>query len=80
MTAEKVRTYRGCNITRASRNSAGMRWESYCAGRFIRAETLAGIKAFIRYTLAPEPMVYTLAEIRNGTGFPRGVRFAVVAP
>lgn len=24
------------------------------------------------------PTVYTLAEIRNGTGFPRGVRFAVV--
>jgi hypothetical protein len=50
--AEKVRTYRGCNITRASRNSAGMRWESYCAGRFIRADTLAGIKGFIRYSLA----------------------------
>ena len=48
----KTHTYLGCNITRASWNSAGMRWESYCAGRFIRADTLAGIKAFIKHTLA----------------------------
>lgn len=48
------RTYRGCDITPASRNSAGLRYESYCAGRFIRADTLAGIKAFIRDTLAKE--------------------------
>lgn len=51
MAAETIRTYRGCNITRCSFNSAGMRWDSYCAGRFIRADTLAGMKAFIRYTL-----------------------------
>lgn len=48
---QQIRTYRGCSITPASRNSAGMRWESYCAGRFIRADTLAGLKAFIRETL-----------------------------
>lgn len=31
-------------------------------------------------SIASGPMIYTLAEIRNGTGFPRGVRFAVVTP
>jgi hypothetical protein len=51
MAAEVIRTYRGCNITRCSLNSAGMRWESYCCGRFIRAETLQSMREFIRYTL-----------------------------
>lgn len=52
MADESIRTYRGCNITRCSFNSAGMRWEAYCAGRFIRADTLAGLCALIRDALA----------------------------
>lgn len=43
-----IHTYFGIAITRASRNSAGMRWEAYVGGRFHRADTLAGIKATIR--------------------------------
>lgn len=62
MTADPIRVYRGCNITRASRNSAGMRWESYCAGRFIRADTLAGIKGFIRYSLRRDARLQTAIQ------------------
>lgn len=29
---------------------------------------------------AAAPMTYTLAEVRAGTGWPKGVRFAVINP
>jgi hypothetical protein len=43
-----IRQYMGCNITPLGRNTWGGKWESYCAGRFIAADTLAGIKAMIK--------------------------------
>lgn len=43
-----IRKYRGYNICPMPRNNWGGRWEVYCNGRFIRADTLAGIKAMIR--------------------------------
>jgi hypothetical protein len=52
--APKPRAYMGCNINPAGRNSWGGRWESYVGGRFIAADTLAGIKAMIREALAGE--------------------------
>lgn len=47
-----MREYRGCTISPMGRNSWGGRWESYVGGRFIAADTLAGIKALIREALA----------------------------
>lgn len=38
-------TYKGCNITRIRHN--GM-YETYVSGRFVKSDTLAGIKALIR--------------------------------
>jgi len=43
-----TRQYMGCNVTPAGRNSWGGKWEVYCAGQFIAADTLAGIKRMIR--------------------------------
>jgi len=43
--------YRDCIISRATRPNA-LRWQSYCEGRFISADTLAGIKLLIRETQA----------------------------
>jgi hypothetical protein len=40
--------YRGCNIYRTSRKSSGVCWEAYAGGRFIYADTLAGIRSAIR--------------------------------
>lgn len=45
------RDYRGCTISPMGRNSWGGKWETYCNGRFIAADTLAGIKAMIRAEL-----------------------------
>lgn len=47
-----TRTYRGHIISPMGRNSWGGRWESYVGGRFVAADTLAGIKALIRESLA----------------------------
>lgn len=44
-----VHWYFGELITRASPNSAGMRWQVYFNGRFYRADTLAGIKQVIKH-------------------------------
>jgi hypothetical protein len=52
--APKPRAYMGCNIMPMGRNSWGGRWESYVGGRFIAADTLAGIKAMIREELQEE--------------------------
>lgn len=43
-----ITTYRGEHITRASRNAMGLKYESYAGGRFLRADTLAGIRELIR--------------------------------
>lgn len=43
-------TYRACNIWRNSRANA-LRWQSYCNGRFLAADTLAGMRALIRAEL-----------------------------
>ena len=47
----KTRTYKGCNIMPMGRNSWGGRWETYCNGIFLAADTLAGLKQFITETL-----------------------------
>lgn len=43
--------YRGCIIGR-NPNPGALKWEVYCDGRFLSADTLAGIKALIREALA----------------------------
>lgn len=43
----QTRTYKGCTIEPMGRNSWGGRWESYCCGEFIAADTLQGIKQMI---------------------------------
>ena len=49
-----ARTYRGCIMSRiTSHNMAGMRWETYCNGRFLKSETLAGLRHMIRAELSP---------------------------
>ena len=48
---EKHHIYMGCNITRASRNSAGLRWESFTPKGRVRADTLVGIKQLIKEML-----------------------------
>lgn len=46
----QVRTYRGCNIYRRTGVVLnGLRWESYVGGRFVYADTLAGIRELIRH-------------------------------
>ena len=44
----QTRTYKGCHIYPMGPNSWGGRWESYVGGRFIAADTLAGIKQSIK--------------------------------
>jgi hypothetical protein len=45
----RSRTYFGCSINPMGRNSWGGRWEAYTdAGRFVRADTLAGVMRLIR--------------------------------
>lgn len=40
----------GCHITPVTRwTAAGFRWEAYVAGRFVIADTLAGVKHLIRH-------------------------------
>lgn len=46
-----VRTYMGCNIYPMGPNSWGGRWESYVGGRFVTADTLAGIRDCIRQSV-----------------------------
>lgn len=47
-----IRTYYGCNIYPVTRPTTwGARWETYVAGRFIMADTLAGLKEAIREAL-----------------------------
>ena len=43
-----ARFYMGCSIYPLGANSWGGKWESYCNGRFIAADSLAGIKRLIR--------------------------------
>jgi hypothetical protein len=40
-------TYRDVIVTRNS-NPAGLKWQCYCNGTFIYADTLAGIKGLIK--------------------------------
>lgn len=47
--APAVRTYYGAHIHRASPNGSGIRWETYAGGRFLRADTLSGIRELIRH-------------------------------
>lgn len=48
----KPRLYKGCWLSPiTTMNMAGMRWEAYCNGRFIKAETLAEIKQFVSHEL-----------------------------
>mgnify|MGYP003353134429 CR=1 FL=1 len=53
----KIHTYYGVNILPVSSPGAmrayGARWEAYC-GRFLYADTLAGMKGLIRHTLGKE--------------------------
>lgn len=42
-----IRTYKGCNIYPMGFNSWGGKWETYCDGTFISADTLRGIKRMI---------------------------------
>lgn len=42
--------YRGCAITRSC-NPAALRWSSYCAGRFLAADTLQEMREIIKETL-----------------------------
>lgn len=42
-----MRTYKGCDIYPMGRNSWGGKWEAYCDGTFIAADTLCGIKQMI---------------------------------
>lgn len=52
MTTSTIRTYRGCNIYPVTRATTwGARWETYVSGRFIAADTLAGIREAIRHEL-----------------------------
>lgn len=44
-----MRTYYGVNIFPVTRPTCGgFRWEAYVCGRFVMADTLAGIKSLIR--------------------------------
>jgi hypothetical protein len=47
----KTYIYRGELISRNS-NPAGLKWQAYCDGTFIYADTLAGIKQLIKDILA----------------------------
>ena len=47
----KTYSYRGQLISRNS-NPAGLRWQCYCDGTFMYADTLAGIKQLVKETLA----------------------------
>lgn len=49
-----LREYYGCNIYRATANSAGLRYEAYAGGRFVRADTLAGIRELIREAIGAD--------------------------
>ena len=47
-----VRTYYGVNVYPITgQNAAGLRWEAHVDGRWVRADTLAGIKELIREAL-----------------------------
>lgn len=41
-------TYRGCHITRAGSNNAGLRWHAFTPAGAVRADTLQGIRDLIR--------------------------------
>ena len=45
--------YKGSFITR-NNNPAALRWQSHCAGRFIAADTLRGMRDLITHTLKGE--------------------------
>ena len=49
-----IRQYRGCNIYRETRIGHYARWHAYVRGVFIAADTLSGIRQFIRETLERE--------------------------
>ncbi len=49
------RTYRGQMISPASRNTMGLRWEAHVNGRFLRADTLTGLRSLIRDELDGRP-------------------------
>lgn len=45
-----MRTYYGVDIHPVTRWTAiGARWEAYVGGRFVMADTLAGVKGLIRH-------------------------------
>lgn len=45
------RLYRGILITRAARNSSGIRWHAFGPDGQLRADTLAGMRELIRQAL-----------------------------
>ena len=49
-----IRQYRGCSIYRETRIGHYARWNAYVKGVFIAADTLSGIRQFIREMLAKE--------------------------
>lgn len=58
-------TYRGVDVSRASRNSAmGLRWEAYLTGDptplLIRADTKGGMRRLIDYYLTRETKTWNV--------------------
>lgn len=50
----KSHTYFGVIISPIRRTIAGCTWEAYCAGSFLYADTLDGMKSLIRTALHKE--------------------------